>query len=162
MRTYSFISVTICFVIYCVFLICTDIFADNDINPDNPWVEINGQVFGAKPDERGPIGGGYGYKKIITEGNYNVKDIDGLQGALKIVKAGEVIFIDKNAEIDCTDLIFTEGFQIKIPAGVTLAGDRGHEGSEGAIIMSEHFATKPLINALGSSVRITGLRYYRP
>ena len=162
MRIITFVGLKICFVICCVFLICTDIFADNDIKSDNTWIEINGQIFGAKPDERGQIGGGYGCKKIITEGDYNVKDIDGLQDALKIVKAGEVIFIDKIAEIDCTGLIFTEDFQIKIPGGVTLAGDRGHEGSEGAIIMSEHFDTNPLIYVLGSDVRITGLRIIGP
>lgn len=156
------IGIKICFAICCILLINTNIFADNDIKSGNTWTEINGQIFGAKPDERGPIGGGYGYRKIITEGNYAVKDIEGLQDALKMVKSGEIIFIDKNAEIDCTDLIFTEGFQIKIPGGVTLAGDRGHKGSEGAIIRSEHFATNPLIYALGSGVRITGLRIIGP
>lgn len=159
----TFVGLKIFFVICCVLLIPTDLFAENNnIKPDNSWIEINGQTFGAKPDERGQIGGGYGYKKFITKGNYNIKNIDGLQGALKTVKAGEVIFLDKNAEIDCTDLIFTEGYQIKIPGGVTLAGDRGHGGSDGAIIRSEHFATNPLINALGSNVRITGLRIIGP
>lgn len=162
MRINTFAGLKIVFVICCVLLLCTNIFADKDIKSDNTWIEMNGQVFGAKPDERGPIGGSYGYNKIITEGNYNVKDIHGLLDALKVVKSGEVIFIDKNAEIDCTDLIFTEGFQIKIPSGVILAGDRGNKGSEGAIIRSQHFATNPLINAIGTGVRITGLRIIGP
>lgn len=163
MRTNTFVGLTICFVICGILLICTNIFSEkNNIQSDNTWLEINGQVFGAKPDESGPIGGEYGYKKIITEGNFNIKDIAGLQDALKKVKPGEVIFIDKNAEIDCTDLIYTEKFQIKIPSGVTLAGDRGFKDSKGAIIMSGDFATNPLINALGTGIRITGLRIIGP
>jgi hypothetical protein len=126
------------------------------------WVEIKDHVYGAKPDEKGPIGGCYNYKNIITEGNYNVRDIQELQDALVKVKFGEVIFIDRNAVIECTDLIFTEKFHIKIPRGVTLASDRGHKNSKGAIIISERFKTNPLIYALGSGVRITGLRIIGP
>ena len=37
--------------------------------------EIDGQVYGAVPDELGPIGGGEGYSRIITEGDYSVSTI---------------------------------------------------------------------------------------
>jgi hypothetical protein len=126
------------------------------------WLIINGEIYGAKPDENGPIGGAAGYKKIITSGKYNVKDLDGLLNALEKVKTGETIFIQGNAEIDCTGLVFAENFQIKIPAGATLASDRGYKGSEGAIIRSDNFATNPLINILGPNIRITGLRIIGP
>ena len=78
------------------------------------------------------------------------------------IKKGEIIFIDGHAKIDCTDLIVTEKFQIKLPAGVTLASDRGSKGSEGAVIRSNNLATSPLINALGPNIRITGLRISGP
>ena len=129
---------------------------------NNTWIEKNGQIYGAKPDALGPIGGGSGYKKIITKGHYNVKDLDGLLAALKNIKKGEIIFIDGHAEIDFTNLIITEKFQIKLPAGVTLASDRGYKGSEGAVIRSSNLATSPLINVLGPNVRITGLRISGP
>lgn len=142
---------------------CNNCVAENAANLlKNTWVEERGQIFGAKPDHDGPIGGSSGYKKIITQGDHHVKDLDGLLLALKRVKEGEVIFIDSRAEIDCTALVFTEKFQIKLPAGVTLASDRGHKGSEGAIIQSDNFATEPLINILGPNVRITGLRIIGP
>lgn len=128
----------------------------------NTWLEKNGQIYGAIPDANGPIGGGVGYKKIITKGRYNVKDLGGLLVALKSIKKGEIIFIDGHAEIDFTNLIITEKFQIKLPAGVTLASDRGYKGSEGAVIRSNNLATSPLINALGPNVRITGLRIIGP
>lgn len=122
----------------------------------------NGQIYGAKHDAQGPIGGGSGYKTIITKGHYNVKDLIGLLMALKNIKKGEIIFIDGHAEIDFTNLIITEKFQIKLPAGVTLASDRGYKGSEGAVIRSNNLATSPLISALGPNVRITGLRIIGP
>lgn len=162
-RKNSFISIEsiICFILLIVSA-CNGSIVNIACAQNLNWLEKNGQIYGAKPDALGPIGGGSGYKKIITNGHYNVKDLETLLAALNKVKDGEIIFIDGNTEIDCTDLIFTEGFQIKIPAGVILASDRGHKGSDGAIIMSNNFATRPLINVLGPNVRITGLRLVGP
>lgn len=134
----------------------------NDASKNNTWIERNNQIYGAKPGANGPIGGGVGYKNMITKGNYTVKDIDSLLTALEKVKTGQVIFIEGNAEIDCTALTFTEKFQIKLPTGVTLASNRGYKGSAGAIIRSDNFATSPLINVLGENVHITGLRIIGP
>ena len=49
-----------------------------------------------------------------------------------------------------------------MPAGVTLAGDRGRDGSEGALICSDALKTPVLIRAAGPDVRITGLRIRGP
>lgn len=152
----------ICLVVGYIFFSGMNGMCDDEPGFGKSWFEKDGQIYGAMPDERGPIGGGDGYKRIITEDTYNVKDIDGLLNALRKAKSGEIIFINRNTEIDCTDLVYTEGFQVNIPAGVTLAGDRGHKGSEGAILRSAHFATNPLINVLGPGVRITGLRIIGP
>ena len=121
------------------------------------WVEIDGQVYGAKANELGPIGGGEGYQRIVTDGNYRVATVDELIEALKQAKAGEVVYIEPDTQIDCTTLVFAEKLVLEIPEGVTLASNRGHEGSRGAMICSDAFATRPLIRPLGPNVRITGL-----
>jgi len=152
-----------CLILFCICFTYSNSFGQTGgVSISDTWLEQSGQVFGASPDENGPIGGGAGYQKIVTQGDYHVKDLDGLLAALKSAKEGEVIFIDGHAEIDCTDLVFTEKFQIQIPAGVTLASDRGHKGSEGAIIRSDNFATMPLIKAIGPNIRISGLRIIGP
>jgi len=121
------------------------------------WVEIDGEIYGAKPNELGPIGGGAGYQRIVTDGDYRVTTVDELIEALKQAKAGEVVYVEPDADMDCTTLVFAEKLVLGIPEGVTLASNRGHEGSNGAAIYSDAFATRPLIRCLGPSVRITGL-----
>ena len=43
-------------------------------------------IYGAKPDARGPIGGGEGYTKRVTGGDYTVQDLEGLIDALAKAK----------------------------------------------------------------------------
>jgi len=126
------------------------------------WVELKGQVYGAKPDERGPLGGGAGYTAIVTGGDYVVSSLDELLAALKQAKAGQTVFIPGDAEIDCTVRTYIENLVIPIPAGVTLASDRGAGGSSGALIYSDTFETSPLLRAMDAGVRITGLRLRGP
>lgn len=158
----KFICLTVLCVLFVYVLLLHTASGSDNIRVEDTFLEKYGQIYGAKPDANGPIGGGFGYKKIIREGNHYVNDLETLLTALSEVKDGEIIFIDSRAEIDCTDLVFTEKFQIELPAGVTLASDRGHEGSEGAIIRSDNFATVPLIKATGPNIRITGLRIVGP
>lgn len=126
------------------------------------WVEIDGEVYGAKPDDVGPIGGGEGYTRIVTEGDYSVSTVDELREALANAQAGEVVYVAGSADVDCTTLVFAEKLVLEIPEGVTLASNRGHEGSAGGIIYSDAFATSPLIRVMGPGVRITGLRVRGP
>jgi hypothetical protein len=126
------------------------------------WVEINGQVYGARPDGTGPIGGGQGYQRIVTDGDYRVSTVDELREALAKAQAGQVIFIPGDAELDCTGLIFAEELRLEIPGGVTVASDRGHEGSPGALIYTDAFLKWSLIQTLGPDVRLTGLRIRGP
>ena len=126
------------------------------------WVEIDGKTYGAKPDERGPIGGSAGYKDIVTKGSHGVATLDQLLDALKKAKKGEVVFIDGGAEIDCTERVAVEKLVIEIPAGVTLASNRGQGASQGAVIFSDWFSTSPLIRPMGPGVRVTGLRLRGP
>ncbi len=119
-------------------------------------------IYGAKPDHRGEIGGGSGYTEMITKGDHQVKDLTGLVKALEVAKAGEVIFIPAETEIDLTTHIYIEKLVLDIPAGVTLAGNRGQGGSKGAILTSDALDTPVMIRALGPGVRITGLRIQGP
>ncbi len=126
------------------------------------WVQIGGKIYGAKPDARGPIGGGPGYKKIVTKGDYRPRTLDGLLAALKKAKKGQVVYLGGKVEIDLTVRTYTEKTVIEIPEGVTLAGNRGQDGSPGAIIFSDAFQTSPMIRTTGPNVRITGLRLRGP
>lgn len=131
-------------------------------DPGQTWVESEGKIYGAKPDKRGPIGGGKGYTQVITNGDYRVSGLDELLEALKKAKAGQIVYVDDKAVIDCTTRVYIEKLVIDIPGGVTLASGRGHAGSRGAMIFSDTFSTRPLIRTRGADVRITGLRIRGP
>jgi len=126
------------------------------------WVEIDNAVYGAKPDKRGPIGGGKGYANVATKGDYTAKDLDSLLDALAKAKAGQVVFIPAETEIDLTARIYIEQLVLEVPEGVTLAGNRGHKGSKGALLTSDALKTPVVIRAAGPDVRITGLRIRGP
>jgi len=130
--------------------------------PGMTWMTADGRVFGAKADERGPIGGGKGYAKIVMDGDYRVSNLDELLEALKKVKTGQVVYVESDADIDCTTRVHIETLVLEIPSGVTLASNRGDRGSRGAVISSDTFATMPLLRAGGANVRITGLRIRGP
>ena len=126
------------------------------------WVEIGGVVYGAKPGERGPIGGGAGYAGIVTGGDSIAKDLEALREALAQAKDGQVVFIPGNCEIDLTTLVYIEQLVLEIPPGVTMASDRGHDGSPGALLTSDALDTRTMISATGPGIRVTGLRIQGP
>jgi PKD repeat protein len=108
-----------------------------------------------------PIGGGAGYSKIIsgTEASvkYSVVTKAELLTALRSAKAGEIVFVKKSAVIDMTGTA-----SVTIPAGVTLASDRGLAGSSGALIKRTRNLNgiweEPMFIAGGNNVRVTGLQ----
>ncbi len=126
------------------------------------WVEIDGTIYGARADERGPLGGGEGYANIVTGGDYEVTSLEGLIEALGQAQPGEVVFIPGETEIDLTTFIYIDGFVLEIPEGVTLAGNRGQDGSAGAILTSDALKTPRMIQINGPDVRVTGLRLRGP
>lgn len=129
---------------------------------EQTWVEIENVVYGAKPDARGPIGGGNGYADIITKGDFIVRDLDSLLEALSKAKAGQVVFIPAETAIDLTARIYIEQLVLEIPESVTLAGERGHGESRGALLTSDALKTPVMILVAGPDVRITGLRIQGP
>lgn len=126
------------------------------------WLEVDGVVYGAKPDDRGPIGGGAGYGNIVTGGDYEANDLDSLLEALAKADAGQVVFIPGETEIDLTARVFIEKLVLEVKGGVTLAGNRGHDGSQGALLASDALQTPVMIRTAGPNVRITGLRIQGP
>jgi hypothetical protein len=132
------------------------------IPPTATWQEIGDSVYGAEPDARGPIGGGTGYLAIVTNGSYTVRTVSELVASLKAAQTGETIFIPGNIELDLTVWVMLEKLILHIPGGVTLASDRGDNGSPGALLYSDEFRTQPLMTIGGPNVRITGLRIQGP
>jgi len=133
------------------------------VTADEPtWLEIDGVAYGAKPGELGQIGGGDGYANIVTGGDYTVKDLDSLLDALSKATEGQIVFLPGETEIDLTARIYIEQLVLEVPAGVTLAGDRGHNGSLGALLTSDALKTPVMIRPMGPNVRVTGLRIRGP
>ena len=82
------------------------------IRPDKvekTWLEVGGKTYGARPDKLGPIGGGEGYSGIITKGDFEVTTLDSLIDALSKAKAGQVIYIPSETEIDLLRLLVPRG-----------------------------------------------------
>ena len=129
---------------------------------EQTWVEVEGVCYGAQPDERGPIGGGPGYREMVVAGDFEATDLETLIDCLARAKPGQVVFIPGETEIDLTTFIYIEQFELQIPQGVTLAGNRGYQGSAGAILTSDALQTRVMIRALGPNVRVTGLRIRGP
>jgi len=84
------------------------------------WVEIDKSVYGAKPDERGPIGGGDGYANVTTKGDYTAEDLDALLAALAKAKPGQVVFIPAETEIDLTTRIYIDELVLESPWPATV------------------------------------------
>jgi hypothetical protein len=126
------------------------------------WIKIGNTIYGAKADETGPIGGGKGYSKVITSGDYTVDSLESLIDALAKAKSGQVVFIPGDKIIDMTTFIYIDKIILKIAEGVTLASDRGYNGSEGALITSDSLDTPGMILINGANVRISGIRLQGP
>ena len=42
------------------------------------WIQVDVETYGAQADQRGPIGGGNGYKNIVTKGDFVVENLEEL------------------------------------------------------------------------------------
>jgi hypothetical protein len=120
--------------------------------------EQDGGGFGAEVNPTGdPIGGGKGYGRLVTQSDYLVKTLEELLAALKKAKAGQVVYVNDNTEID----VMGEQKMV-IPGGVIVASGRGRGGSKGALLYSDELAMSPLFLAGGEKVRVIGLRLRGP
>jgi hypothetical protein len=132
-------------------------------DPQSPTaIVVDGVSYGAAADDTGAIGGGAGYRRCVTAGDFEVTDLDTLLAALAEAQAGQVVFIPADTEIDMTARIYIEQIVLEVPAGVTLAGERGHAGHRGALLTSDALKTPVMIRPMGPDVRITGIRLQGP
>ena len=126
------------------------------------------QTFGAESNPTGnPIGGGDGYTDIISRDDPRVKFIvdtrDELLSALQSARSGDVIYVEGNANIDMSGYV-----DIYVPAGVTIASNRGENGAAGGRIYQNRdggdweYDWAPLFRTAGQNARFTGLRIEGP
>lgn len=100
------------------------------------------------------IGGGAGYGMKICEAPTSAtlaSSKDQLLSALAEVESGETVWVPGSAEIDLTG-----EFNVEIPAGVTLASDRGCDGSDGALLLHTTAERAEPMLLLGEEARVTG------
>jgi hypothetical protein len=116
------------------------------------------ETYGAESNPTGsPIGGGKDYKAYVTSAQYRVKTPVELVTALQKAASGEVIYVEDGVEMN-----LTEYPDLVIPAGVTLAGGRGHSNHSGALLYTTALDRSPLLLVGGEGVRVTGLRVRGP
>ena len=138
------------------------LYGANPALPAVTAVKVDGASYGAAADERGPIGGGAGYLTGVRGGDHVVRDLDTLLTALATAQSGEVVFLPGDTVIDLTGMVVVESLVLELPAGVTLASDRGIGDSPGALLFSDALLTRPLIRVTGENARISGLRLQGP
>jgi hypothetical protein len=110
-------------------------------------------TYGCEANPTGdPIGGGEGYRDVHETGDFVVTGRDEFVAALGKARPDQVVFVPHGVEID-----LSAERTLSIPAGVTLAGTRGKDGSPGARLFTTRFGR--MFTAGGDDVRLTGLRF---
>ena len=142
---------------------------------DKYTATINGTRYGAYLEKgQSPFGGGEGYQKIVTSGKYTVRTVAELTNALAKAQSGETVFIPGDVDLNLTGpLVSTprpkdpNRFLVTVPAGVTLASDRGRKNANGSVsqgaVLRQHELRNylPLIRA-NEGARVTGLTVIGP
>lgn len=119
---------------------------------------IDDPNYGAESNPTGDvIGGGFCYSRIVDGEDYLVGTVEGFLAALEQVQAGEIIRIEEDATIDLTGNI-----NLRIPAGVTLAGNRGDCFTTGPLLINNDMTPGSVWFWVDEGVRITGLRFQGP
>lgn len=115
-------------------------------------------LYGADANPTGDsIGGGNGYSKIITQGDFIVNNVTELLAAFNTAQPGDVILVASGASIDISGLT-----NVEIPEGITLAGNRGQNGAQGPLLFSTATPAENVVFFVENNVRITGLRFRGP
>ncbi len=116
------------------------------------------QVYGADANPTGsPIGGGAGYQRILDKGDVTVSTPDELLAALPKAQPGQIVYVAPDARLDLSG---HKG--IRIPDGVTLAGNRGKDASAGPLLFTTKLAQHASLFVAGGKARVTGLRIKGP
>ncbi len=121
--------------------------------------------YGADVNPTGdPIGGGYGYSNIVTSGDYSVDTKAELLAALSTAASGQVIYIEPTANIDMGGGTYGT-LSLAVPSGVTIASNRGWNGSPGGRIYWSMPTVLPHFKhffVAGNNVTFNGIRLQGP
>ncbi len=132
-----------------------------------------GESYGAvnSNPELHPIGGGTGYSDIFTPEDPRITHVvlntSHFLDTLEEVQPEDVVYIPENVDIDLTGIYYG----VTIPGGVTIASNRGDEGSAGGRILQNRDGNDPTsggwkdqcaLKTGGDNVRVTGLRLEGP
>ena len=103
-----------------------------------------------------PIGGGKGYSRMVNRAavDFTASNAQELKAALSKAQPGQVVYVADGAQIDLT----AETDALAVPGGVTIAGNRGQEGSAGPVIFTTDLDCSPMLKTGGPGVRVTGIR----
>lgn len=113
------------------------------------------------------VGGGEKYNRKIppSEADYMISEVENLRPVLEEeAESGDVVYIHPDATLVPTDLGYDYADNIPVPAGVTLASNRGINGAPGGHIhvdLVDGVAAWPVLD-IEEDVRVTGLRVSGP
>jgi PKD repeat protein len=128
------------------------------ITATSSGVVTGSSQYGAESNPTGyPIGGGAGYPTYsAATSTYTVTTVaefkSHMAGGSKPATAGQVVFIPSGTTIDLSGQS-----PVTIPAGVTIASDRGKNGAAGAKIRKISGSGYSMLTVGGNNVRVTGL-----
>ena len=114
------------------------------------------------------IGGKVGYDAIVTSGTHTIStnlSASAFKSYIEARTSGDVVFINNNVTINLTAL---GSDAVLVPAGVTIASDRGNSASDGALLYTDQMAYlgsgsgRPVLITTGANVRFTGFRFRGP
>ncbi|WP_415380801.1 right-handed parallel beta-helix repeat-containing protein [Halosimplex sp. TS25] len=107
------------------------------------------------------LGGGEGYPDTVprSEADVVVSTLDGLMDAFDSASSGDVVYVAGDATIDASSVTGTDN--LVVPAGVTLASDRGIDGAPGGEISTDVIDYSHMMSA-ERNARVTGVRITGP
>jgi len=115
-----------------------------------PWQEEQQE----ETTDRGGVamGGGSGYGNIVTRDDADAvaQNATELSNVLSSASSGDIVFVPGDVTID------TGGRSMDVPSGVTLASNRGENGSDGALLHTDE--TPQIMLRPKANARVTGLR----
>jgi hypothetical protein len=118
--------------------------------------------------DNNPIGGGSGYSSIITAGQatHTITNTDTYSTAKTLIEArssGDIVWINNDVMLSANG--FNGTSVIYVPAGVTIASDRGQSASPGGGFVRTDGRIgnfRSMLTVAGANVRITGVRFDGP
>ncbi|WP_123539094.1 right-handed parallel beta-helix repeat-containing protein [Halosimplex salinum] len=107
------------------------------------------------------LGGGEGYENTVprSDADVVVSSLSELLSALGSASSGDVVYVAGDATIDASSV--TGSSRLTVPAGVTLASDRGIDGAPGGEIKTDVIDYSHMM-AANRNARVTGLRITGP